>query len=276
MVTVDLGAWELFALNIVYAAVILGVGWFSANMVRSLLMRLARTRSVDIAVSRFLASLVQYGVLAAAVIAALDRVGVASTSFVALLGSAGIAIGLALQGDLSNFASGVMILLYRPFDIGDVITAADQTGQVTDIGLFATRLSTRDRKIIIIPNSKVSGGTIVNLTASGIRRGGVSVGVGYGVDVQAVMAELKAAAETVDVVHADPAPVVTFDDLGASALQFTVYGSCDTANYAAMMTGLREAIYNRLNASNIEIPYNQLVLHHANGQAPARNGDGES
>jgi small conductance mechanosensitive channel len=262
-ISTDLTFWQSFALSALYAAALLAAGWFASNFVRSLFLRVARSRKLDEAVSRFLATLIQYIILAAAFIAALEKVGVDVISFVALLGTLGLAVGLALQGELSNFSSGVMLLVYRPFDIGDVITAGGHTGQVTEIGLFATRLSTPDKKVIIIPNAGVNSGSIINMTASGVRRGGVSVGVAYGADVQEIIGILEAAAGRIELVHSDPGPQVTFDNLGASSLDFTVYCSSDTENFTTMMGLVREAVYNDLNAAGVDIPYNQLVIHQA-------------
>lgn len=265
--TVDLSVWQAIGVSVLYAAAILAVGWFTGKFARSLVLRVLRAQKLDEAVSRFLSTMVQYTVLAAAGIAALERVGIESTSLVALLGSAGIAIGLALQGDLSNFASGVMLLIYRPFDLADVISAGGHTGQVSDIGLFACRLSTPDGKVIIIPNSKVLGDSIVNHTLSGHRRGGVAVGVAYGSDVKQVIEILLAAANSVEVALEDPAPAVTFDNLGASSLDFTVYASAKTSDFVPMMGAVRTAVYDALNEAGIDIPFSQIVVHNAAADA---------
>ena len=161
---------ETFLIHVALAFLIFVVGWTASKWANSLALRAFERRKLDPAMSRFLASLVQYGVLAAAVIAALDRTGVPSTSFVPILGSAGLAIGLALQGSLGNFASGVMILLFRPFTLNDAVSVAGHTGRVEEIGLFATTLITPDNETIIVPNAQVTGGSIVNLTALGRRR----------------------------------------------------------------------------------------------------------
>ena len=139
----EIPMWQELAMNVLYAGVILAVGWTASTWTRGLLLRVLRMRKLDEALVRFLASIAQYGVLAAAVIAALEEVGINATSLVAVFGAAGLAIGLALQGSLSNFASGVMILFFRPFDLGDVINAGGHTGKVEDIGLFATTFTTR-------------------------------------------------------------------------------------------------------------------------------------
>jgi small conductance mechanosensitive channel len=263
MVSVDLSAWQLLAMSALYAAIIFAAGWFLGKFVRSFVLRFARARKLDEAIVRFLASMAQYLILAAALIAALERVGVQTTSLVALLGTAGLAVGLALQGDLSNFASGIMLLANRPFDIGDVISAGGNTGRVIDIGLLATRLTTPDMRVIIVPNSSITGNTIINMTPERRRRGGVTVGVAYGSSVDQVIEVLLAAAGRVEQALADPAPSVTFDNLGASSLDFTVFASSSIEQYGAMMRALRTAVYDDLNAAGIEIPFAQIVLHTA-------------
>lgn len=261
--TVDLSVWQAIGLSILHAAAILVVGWFIGKFVRSVVLRVLRSQRLDEAVARFLSTMIQYAILAAAGIAALALVGIESTSFVALLGSAGLAVGLALQGDLSNFASGVMLLIYRPFDLGDVITAGGHTGKVADIGLFATRLDTAGATVTIVPNSKITGSSIVNVTPNGLRRGSVTVGVAYGADVKAVSEILLAAAASVEECLSDPAPGVTFDSLGASSLDFSVHCSAKSADYATMIGKVRAAVYDSLNAADIDIPYNQIVVHNA-------------
>ncbi len=250
-------------LNIGLAVLIAGAGWIIAGWTASLVLRTVRAGNYDQALGRFLSQMGRWTVLAGAGIASLQTVGIETTSFVALLASAGFAVGLALQGSLSNFASGVMILIFRPFDLGDVITAAGITGAVVDIGIFATTLHTPDNQKIIVPNSAITGGTIVNITTLGTRRGGVDVGVAYGADVSQVIQILEEAAATVECVHTDPAPAIAFVGLGASSLDFTILTWADSGDYLTMLHEVRKAAYEALNANDIEIPYNHLVVQHS-------------
>ena len=250
------------ATNIALAIVIAIIGWIIAGWAASAVIRVCRAGKYDEALGRFLSQMARWTVLAGAGIASLGAVGIQTTSLVALLASAGFAVGLALQGSLSNFASGVMILVFRPFNLGDVITAAGTTGGVVDIGIFATTLHTPDNQKIIVPNSAITGGTITNITTLGTRRGAVDVGVAYGADVGEIMAILEAAAATVECVHSDPAPAVAFVGLGASSLDFTILTWADSADYLAMLHSVRKAAYEALNEANVEIPYNHLVVQH--------------
>jgi small conductance mechanosensitive channel len=185
------------------------LGWFASKWAHAIAGRVFVGRRIDAAVARFLASLTQYAVLAAAFIAALEAVGVATTSFVAILGSAALAVGLALQGSLANFASGVMLLVFRPFTIGDLITVVAKTGTVEEIGLFATTILTADNHKVIIPNAQVMSGPIENLTVSGTRRGKIDITVAAGNDPQHVIDVLQSTAATVDGVVDEPAPQVS-------------------------------------------------------------------
>lgn len=239
------------------------LGWIVSKWAHRGVLTLFRRKALDEALSRFLASILQYTVLAAFVIAALERVGVASTSLTALFASAGLAIGLALQGSLSNFASGVLILFFRPFTLGDRVKIGGETGTVLDIGLFATTLNTPANERIIVPNASVLGGTITNYTVAGTLRATIAVGVAYGVDVEKVKSLLLDAANSVDKALDDPAPSVVFVDMAASSLNFNVMAWATTEDYGAMMQEVRRACYDSLNQAGIDIPFDQLVIHKA-------------
>jgi small conductance mechanosensitive channel len=172
-------------------------------------------------------------------------------------------VGLALQGNLSHFASGVMILFFRPFRLEDFVDLAGHKGTVKDIGLFATTLHSPNNEKVIIANGKITSDSIVNYTVLGTRRGIVSVGVAYGADVERVRQILLEAVKPLDLVLDDPAPAVAFVDLGASSLDFNVLTWCQAPNYLGMLAQVRTAIYDALNSAGIEIPFNQIVVHQA-------------
>lgn len=253
------------ARSLFLAILIFVVGHQVAKLLHRLTQSGLERRGVDGALARFLGTMVRYGIFAATVIAALGVVGIETTSFVALLGSAGLAVGLALQGSLSNFAAGVMILFFRPFTLDDAITVAGHTGKVVDIGLFATTLHTPDNHKIIVPNSSITGGSIVNLTTLGTRRVTVDVGVEYGADLKKVQEILEAAARRCSFALQDPPVAVAFVGLGASSLDFKVFAWGASADFLALSHELRCHVYDDLNAAGIEIPFSQVVVH----QAPA-------
>jgi small conductance mechanosensitive channel len=245
------------------ALLIFVVGWIAAKWVYAICLRTARRNEMDEALARFLSSLAQYAVLAMAVIAALSKVGVQTTSLVTLLGAAGLAVGLALQGNLSNFAAGVMILLFRPFTLDDKVTVADKTGKVRDIGLFATTLITPGNDKIIVPNATVTADPITNHTSEGTLRGGISIGVAYGTNVQEATGVMIAACRSVPTVLNDPAPSVNFSGFGASSVDFEVRPWASSDDYLGMLHDVRIALYDKLNEAGIEIPFDQIVIHKA-------------
>ncbi|MEM1182256.1 MAG: mechanosensitive ion channel domain-containing protein [Acidobacteriota bacterium] len=252
-----------WAVNIGTALAIFIVGWIFSKWVYSLVLKALRKGQLDEALARFLGSLAQWGVLGFTVIAALARVGVETTSLAAVLAAAGLAVGLALQGSLSHFASGVMLLVFRPFTIGDRVTAAGSTGKVEDIGLFATTLSTPANERIILPNAAVTGDTIVNHTATGRIRTSIDAGVAYGADIDEVCKVLLEAANSCELVLDDPGPGVAFVEMAASSLNFKVHCWAEPANNVDMQHQVRQAIYDKLNAAGIEIPFDQVVMHQA-------------
>lgn len=245
------------------ALVIFIVGWIASKWGNRLLLSLFRRRKFDEALGRFLANILQYTILAATVITALGTVGVETTSLIAVLASAGLAVGLALQGTLSNFASGVMILFFRPFQLEDYVTAGGQSGTIKDIGMFATTMHTPENQKVIIPNSAITGGSIVNATTLGTRRAAIEVGVAYGSDIKKVQDILLKATKNTELVHEDPEPGVMFMDMAASALTFRVVAWANSGDFFAMCHNVREAIYDALNEAGIEIPFNQIVVHNA-------------
>jgi small conductance mechanosensitive channel len=226
----------------VTAIVIFIVGIVLARWVHTAVERTLRKRKVDESLTGFLASLARWLVLAAAVIAALERVGLQTTSLVALLGSAGIAIGLALQGNLAHFASGVMVLLFRPFRVGDYVQAADKSGTVGAIGLFTTTLVTLDNETVIIPNGTITSGALTNYSTRGTRRAHVEIGVAYGTKVPEVLAVLRKAADRCTFVEKDPAPNVVLAGFGASSVDYLVLAHCKPENYPDMLHEVRAAV----------------------------------
>lgn len=252
-----------YGTQLLWAVLILVVGWMGSKWAAGFVHRWGARAKADEALSRFFSAIAQYAVLAAAVIAALAKVGIETTSVVAIFASAGFAVGMALQGSLGNFASGVMILFFRPFDLGDKVQVAGETGDVSDIGLFATTLLTPDNKKVIVPNGAITSGTIVNITTRGTLRGSIDFGVAYGTDLAKAMDIAMKAAASVDVVLADPGPACAFVEMGASSLNFQVHCWCSSADYLTMLHEVRLAVYHGLDAEGIDIPFDQVVMHQA-------------
>lgn len=245
----------------VTALVIFTIGWILAGWLHGIVLKLLRRRKIDEAVVRFLASLAQWAVIAAAIITALARVGVETTSLVALFATAGLAVGLALQGNLSHFASGVMLLLFRPISIGDVVEVAGKTGKVDEIGLFATTLITPELTKIIIANSAVTGAPITNFTTLGKPRAAIRVVVAAGNDIGKVVEVLENAARSVELVLQDPAPAAVFSISEPNQLTFDVLVHAKPGDFGAMQPAVRRAVYDALAKANIALPVPSLVVH---------------
>jgi len=249
--------------NAAYGLVIMMAGWVVSKWTFKLVKGALNRGKVDEALTRFLASIAQYIVLAATLIAALNQVGVQTTSLVAILASAGLAVGLALQGSLSNFASGVLILGFRPFVLGDYVELGGKSGTVEDIGLFMTQLVTPNNEIVIVPNSSVTGNTITNFTAKGVRRCVIDIGVAYGEDLRKVTELLENITKGHESCLEDPAPSTVFDSFGASSLNMKVRAYAKNDDFWGMVNELKIQIYEVLNKEGIEIPFDQIVVHTA-------------
>ncbi|MCB9666249.1 MAG: mechanosensitive ion channel [Alphaproteobacteria bacterium] len=234
-------------------------GWLD-RAVRSALGR----AHVDVALAGFLGGIVRYTVIFAAVLMAAQQVGIETTSLMAIFASAGLAVGLALQGSLGNFASGVMILFFRPFTVGEVITVGGVTGGVLDISLFATKLGLPDGTHVLIPNSSVTGGEIRNHVVAGRRRATCDIGVDYGSDLDQVREVLTRAVTSVAELHTfdeNPGYGVVFVSFGASSLDWQVHAWFKPEDFLPGQEKVRVAIYKELNAAGIGIPFPQLDLH---------------
>ncbi len=249
------------ALQALTALAIFFIGWIVSKWVLNISLKAFRKLGLEEALARFFSSFLRYGVLVMTVITALARVGVETTSLAAVIAAAGLAVGLALQGSLSNFASGVLILIFRPFSIGDLISAAGHQGKVEDIGLFATTLTTPAAENIILPNASITADSIVNHTASGKIRISIDAGVAYGTDIGQVIKVLLEAANDSEHVLKDPAPAVAFIEMAASSINFAVHCWSDPDNFIDMEHNVRRSIYEHLEKAEIEIPFDQLVVH---------------
>ena len=262
------GIWEqikdivaMYGLNVVAAVAIFIAGKFVAGIIRKLVRKIMQKRNLDATLTGFVSSIVYAGIIAFVVIAALSKLGIQTASFVAILGAAGLAIGLALQGSLSNFASGVLIIIFKPFKGGDYVSAGGCDGFVEDVGIFTTSILTVDNKLIIVPNSKIMSGTITNYSAMDTRRVDLVAGVSYDEDVDRVKdLLLKLLAEDGRILS-DPAPFVGLLELADSSVNFTVRAWVKSEDYWDVFFDTNERIKKTFDAENITIPYPQLDVH---------------
>ena len=244
------------ATNVLFAILILIVGLFIANKTNRIICKTGeRYQNLDDTLFRFLGSLGKYIILAFVIIAVLNRFGVQTASIVALLGAASLAVGLALQGTLTNLAAGVMLLIFRPYKVGDFIDAAGCFGNVKEIDLFTTVMQTFDNKQIIIPNSQIWGQQIVNHSHHNVRGVDMHFGVAYKEDTDKVRKVIDAVLASHPHILKDPLPFVEVETLNDSSVDFLVRPFCDGAHYFDILYSVPELIKKALDAEGIEIPF---------------------
>ncbi|WP_275555192.1 small-conductance mechanosensitive channel MscS [Mixta sp. Marseille-Q2659] len=250
-----------YAVNIVAAIAILIVGMIIARVIANGINRLLVARHIDATVADFLSALVRYGIIAFTLIAALGRVGVQTASVIAVLGAAGLAVGLALQGSLSNLAAGVLLVTFRPFRTGEFVDLGGVMGTVLHVQIFSTTLRTGDGKIVVVPNGKIIAGNIVNFSREPVRRNEFIIGVAYDADVDQVISLLR------EVVDADPRVLqdrgvqIGLNELAASSLNFVVRCWSNSGDLQDVYWDLMKNFKRTLDAHGIGIPYPQMDVH---------------
>lgn len=249
-----------FAINLVIAIAIFFVGRAVAKLIVRLVDRML-AKTLDESLRKFLGSILHSLLLAVVIIAALERLGVKTTAAIAILGAAGLAVGLALQGSLGNFASGVMLVLFRPYRIGDLVTVAGQFGVVKEIDIFNTVLTTPDNKRIIVPNGKVTSDVIENVSVEGTLRVDLEVGIGYTDDIEKAKKALEDVLASHSKVLASPAPQVAVCALADSSVNFVVRPWCKVEDYWDVRFETLRNCKEQLDANGISIPFPQRDLH---------------
>lgn len=260
----DIGV--VWGLKVIAAIAIFIIGRWVAMGVRKGVHRVMEKTATDPIIVGFVGSISYIALLAFVIIAAIGQLGIQTTSFIAILGAAGLAIGLALQGSLANFAAGFLMIMFRPFRVGDFIEGAGVAGVVESIQIFTTTMKTGDNKTIIIPNAKLSGDNIINYSAKPTRRVDMTVGVAYDADLSNVRDVLKDIISKESRIHADPEPLIAVAELADSSVNFVVRVWTDTGDYWAVMFAMNETIKNRFDAEGIGIPFPQRDLHIVSGQ----------
>ncbi len=252
-----------FVLQVALAFVIIIIGMKIVGWVRKLLRRSLERNGAEIGLIQFLDSFVKYSLYIVLALTILQKFGVQTTSIVAAIGSVGVAIGLALQGSLSNFAGGVIILLLRPFKVGDYIVQGDLEGTVNEIQLFYTTLCTGDNRKIVIPNGQLADNSLINVTASTTRRLDIRVGISYQSDLKLAKKLLQELGEKDEdtLKEGDRMPMAVVEELGDSAVIMLLRVWTPTDQYWDVKFRLTEAVKLTLDEAGIEIPYNQLDVH---------------
>ena len=250
-----------FGLKLLAAIAILIIGKFVVKGLRKLIVKAMEKRSVDKEVISFTGSLIYSVLWVFVIIAALAQLGIQTSSFLAVIGAAGLAIGLALQGSLSNFAAGFLMIILRPFKVDDYVEAAGIDGVVKDINIFTTVLVSFDNKKLIVPNSKIMDGTIINYTAQKTRRVDLTFGVGYESDNNKVKSILNRLIDEHKLILKNPEPFVRVASLGDSSIDYKVRVWTKTGDYWTVYHDLLESVKDEFDKAGINIPYPQMDVH---------------
>ena len=252
-----------FAMNLVTALVIFFVGRFIVRLLTRGLRKLMEKRKVDQTLVTFVTNLASMALLAFVIIAAIGALGIQTTSLIAILGAAGLAVGLALQGSLSNFAAGVLIVLFRPYKVGDWVEAAGVSGAVEEVQILTTILKTGDNKQVIVPNGQIMDSIITNYSANDTRRVDMVVGVSYDDNLDKVRSTIEELVSADERILAEPACTIAVSELADSSVNFVVRPWVKTSDYWGVMFDLTEAIKKRFDKDGIAIPFPQqdVYLH---------------
>ncbi len=260
-----------YLIRIIGAIAVFWIGRIIANKLAGLAERAMAKGKMDATLAGFLGSILRAILLALVVIAALGTLGIETTSFAAIIAAAGLAIGLALQGTLANFASGVMLLLFKPYKAGDLVEVGGVLGVVDELQVFNTMLTTPDHKQVIMPNSHVTAGPITNLSGKGALRVDLVAGIGYDDDLLQAKAIFNEIVSSHPKVLAEPAPEVSVMELGDNSVNFAVRPYATVEDYWDVYFDVTEQIKLRLDAAGISIPYPQRDVHviHSDEVAPS-------
>lgn len=261
-ITSTLYEWAtLYGMRIVGALAIFVIGRIVVSIVAGAVRRLLERGQADATLTKFLVTLTRIALLTFVIIAALGTLGVQTASIIAVVGAAGLAIGFALQGSLSNFAAGVMLITFRPFQCGDYVEAGGTAGTVEEVHIFNTILKTPDNKKVILPNSEITGGAITNYSAKDTRRVDMVFGIGYGDNIKLAKETLEQILAEDERVLQDPAPTVAVSELGDSSVNFVCRPWVKTADYWAVKFDVTEKVKLTFDAKGISIPFPQRDIH---------------
>jgi len=251
----------VYGIRVVAAIVIFILGRWAALGVAKILKRAMLKSNVDVTLVSFVRNLSYIALLAFVIIAALNQLGIQTASFIAVLGAAGLAIGLALQGSLGNFAAGVLMIIFKPFKIGDYIEGAGTAGTVEKIEIFTTQLKSPDNRTIIVPNGKMTSDNIVNYSAKGTRRVELVFGIGYGDDIDQARRIIKEIVDQDGRVLKDPAPQIVVAELADSSVNFKVRAWTSSDDYWSFFFDTTEKVKKQFDAQGISIPFPQRDVH---------------
>jgi len=250
-----------FGIDIIAALAIFIIGRWVANLITKGVRRLLERADVDSTLVKFLSNIVRILLLIFVILAAIGQLGIQTTSLIAVLGAAGLAVGLALQGSLSNFAAGVLVIIFRPYKVGDYIEAAGVAGTVDEVQIFNTVMNTPDNKRIIVPNSQITGGIITNYSAHETRRVDFTFGIGYADDIDKAKKIIEEVLTADERVLEDPAPQIVVAELADSSVNIVARPWAKAADYWGLKFDVTETVKKRFDAEGISIPFPQRDVH---------------
>ncbi len=251
----------VYGIKFIGAVLILIFGLWAAKVIKKIVNKILLKKNLDASVISFISNVIYAAVVAFVIIATLSKVGIATASFIAVLGAAGLAIGLAFQGALSNFAAGLLLLLFRPFKTGQFIITAGVAGSVEEIQLLYTQFKTPDNIKVIVPNGKLMSEIITNYSVNETRRAEWKIGVGYNDDLKLVRKVLQEIVEADERILRDPAPQIFVVELGDNSVNFSVRAWTKSSDYWTTFTDTIEVIKEKFDAEGINIPYPQRDVH---------------
>jgi small conductance mechanosensitive channel len=248
-------------MNVLGALLIFFIGRWIAGIVTKMIRKALSKTDMEDTLERFLCNIIYTVLMAVIVIAAIGQLGVQTTSLLAVFGAAGLAVGLALQGSLSNFASGVLIVAFRPYKVGDFIEAGGEAGSVDEVQIFTTILKSPDNKKIIVPNAQIMSGTITNYSTLGTRRVDMVFGIGYDDDIDKAYRVLQEIIEADDRILKDPAYTIALNELADSSVNFIVRPWANAADYWGVYNSVTEQVKRKFDEAGVSIPYPQQDVH---------------
>lgn len=250
-----------YGLSIIGAILTIIIGIWLAKVLSKTFKKVLLKRNVDETLTKFISSFVKIVLITFVLISAISQIGIQTTSFVAVIGAAGLAVGFALQGSLSNFASGVLLIIFRPIKVGNYIEGGGVAGIVEQIGIFVTTLNTPDNKVIYVPNSKLTGDNIINYSAKDTRRVDLVFGIGYADDIDKARKVIQNILDNDQRILKDPAPQIVVSELGDSSVNFAVRPWVQSADYWNVFFDITESVKKKFDEEKISIPFPQRDIH---------------
>lgn len=250
-----------FGIKIIAAIVIFFVGRMVARIVSKAIRKLMEAQKVDKILETFVSNLAYWALMMFVIIAAINQMGIQTTSLIAIMGAAGLAIGLAMQGSLANFAAGVLIVMFRPYKVGDFVEAAGIAGSVVQVQILTTILKTGDNKQIVVPNGQIMGSIITNYSANDTRRVDFTIGIGYDDDIDKARDTIQSLVDADDRILKDPACLIAVSELADSSVNLAVRPWVKSGDYWGVYFDLTEAIKKRFDKEGISFPFPQQDVH---------------